>query len=113
MKALVLIIGLLPLTGLSSKTADVELFWGWRKLTRKEVVSPILIVAPSERWKGVFGGIVVSSKTVPFEECRSRSVHWLDSIEIERCLVEMPGSLMGRVLPRMTRPILIVDPGGN
>lgn len=59
----------------------------------------------------MFGGIREASKTVPFEESRSRRIHLADSLRMERCLEEMPGSLMGRVLPFTTRPIRTADPG--
>jgi len=75
------------------------------------VNSPILMVESWWRVKGVFGGIWEPSKTVPFEESRSRRIHLVDSLRMERCLVEMPASLMGRVLPFTSRPIRTADPG--
>lgn len=80
-------------------------------MTWMEVNSPILMVESWWRAKGVFGGICEVSKTVPFEESRSRRIHSPDSWRMERCLEEMPGSLMGRVLPFTTRPIRTADPG--
>lgn len=49
-------------------------------------------------------------RTVPFEESRSRSTHFPDSDPMERCLVEIPASLIGRLFPRTIRPTLMVDP---
>ncbi|WVZ24118.1 hypothetical protein V8G54_002662 [Vigna mungo] len=80
-------------------------------MTRMEVNSPILMVESWWRAMGVFGGIFEVSKTVPFEESRSLSIHLPDSLRMERCLEEIPGSLMGRVLPFTTRPIRTADPG--
>ena len=50
---------------------------------------------------------------MPFEESKSRRVHLLDSVEMVRCLEEMPESLMGRLFPLMTRPIRTAVPGLN
>lgn len=54
--------------------------------------------------------------TVPFEESRS-VISYLKDGEVEetmeRCLVEMPASLMASVLPRTILPIRITDPCWN
>ena len=57
---------------------------------RCELSAPILIVASSWRWKGVWEGILVRTQ-LP------------DSVRMERRLEEMPASLMTMVLPPATR----------
>lgn len=59
----------------------------------------------------MFGVTLVSFNRVPFEDSRSRSTHLPDSYSIERCLEEMPESLIGRLFPRTTRPIRTLDRG--
>ncbi|PON53264.1 hypothetical protein PanWU01x14_203770 [Parasponia andersonii] len=77
-----------------------------------EVVSPILMQSPSLRSTGTSGSSASSLRKEPLEESRSRSIHFPDSDQMEMCLEEMPASLMVKLLPRTTRPIRMVDPGG-
>lgn len=75
-------------------------------LTIIEVYSPTLMVSPSERKEGIWGRSLVPFKKVPFEESRSERTHLAESGSkwMERCLEEMPESLMVSELPRTTRP---------
>uniref|UniRef100_A0A0A0L790 Uncharacterized protein n=1 Tax=Cucumis sativus TaxID=3659 RepID=A0A0A0L790_CUCSA len=84
-------------------------------LTKIEVNSPHLMVSPSCKANASCGGSLISLTNVPFEESRSRSIQLpdTDSDSIERCLVEIPASLMATELPRTMRPIRIVAPGGK
>lgn len=84
-------------------------------LTIIEVYSPTLMVSPSERKEGIWGRSLVPFKKVPFEESRSERTHLAESGSkwMERCLEEMPESLMVSELPRTTRPRQMTDPGRN
>lgn len=63
----------------------------------------------------MLGCSLVPLRIVPFEESRSRRIHFgdpdPDEKSIERWLEEMPESLIGRLLPRTMRPIRMLDPG--
>lgn len=73
------------------------------------------MVSPSERGEGILGRSLVPFKKVPFEESRSERTHLPESGSkwMERCLEEMPESLMVSELPRTTRPRQMTDPGRN
>lgn len=78
--------------------------------TVMEVVVPILMMSPWERWAGELGRRAVSLRTVPLEVSRSEMDQWEPSDWMRRWFWEIAGSLMVKVLPRMTRPILTVEP---